>query len=156
MRIAGSGQLRALRSWTEVSPYAIKLTRRCIQTAATRRVQLNAPAGSGEIARVFAGASQHRATGTPSLGRRTFLHDLAPIREDLIDRIRHVDERFVKEGCGMPDSQKQVKSYDWTDEEWLRLMREWTRGRKSLPSSVASPSGATQLTTTPGEPAYAR
>jgi len=37
---------------------------------------------------------------------------------------RHVDERFVKEGCGMPDSQKQVKSYDWTDEEWLRLMRE--------------------------------
>jgi hypothetical protein len=124
LRIAGSGQLRALRSWTEVSPYAIKLTRRCIQTAATRRVQLNAPAGSGEIARVFAGASQHRATGTPSLGRRTFLHDLAPIREDLIDRIRHVDERFVKEGCGMPDSQKQVKSYDWTDEEWLRLMRE--------------------------------
>jgi len=31
---------------------------------------------------------------------------------------------FVKEGCGMPDSLKPVKSYDWTDEEWLRLMRE--------------------------------
>ena len=31
---------------------------------------------------------------------------------------------FVKEGCGMPDSLKRVKSYDWTDEEWLRLMRE--------------------------------
>ena len=24
----------------------------------------------------------------------------------------------------MPDSLKPVKSYDWTDEEWLRLMRE--------------------------------
>ena len=31
---------------------------------------------------------------------------------------------LVKEGCGMPDSLKPVKSYDWTDEEWLRLMRE--------------------------------
>lgn len=30
----------------------------------------------------------------------------------------------MKEGCGMPDSLKPVKSYDWTDEEWLRLMRE--------------------------------
>jgi hypothetical protein len=57
-------------------------------------------------------------------GQRTFPHDLAPIWEDLIDRIRHVDDRFVKEGCGMPDSLKPVKSYDWTDEEWLRLMKE--------------------------------
>jgi hypothetical protein len=56
--------------------------------------------------------------------QRRFLHDVAPIWEELIDRIRHVDERFVKEGCGMPDSLKPVKSYDWTDEEWLRLMRE--------------------------------
>jgi hypothetical protein len=31
--------------------------------------------------------------------QKAFLHDLAPIWEDLIDRIRHVDERFVKEGC---------------------------------------------------------
>jgi|SRR5690242_16145194 hypothetical protein len=57
-------------------------------------------------------------------GQWTFLHDLPPIWEGLIDRICHVDERFVKEGCGMPDSLKPVKSYDWTDEEWLRLMRE--------------------------------
>jgi hypothetical protein len=56
--------------------------------------------------------------------QKTLLHDLAPIWEDLIDRIRHVDERFVKEGRGMPDSLKPVKSYDWTDEEWLLLMRE--------------------------------
>ena len=89
-------------------------------------------------------------------GQRTFLHDLPPIWEGLIDRICHVDERFVKEGCGMPDSLKPVKSYDWTDEEWLRLMREMDPREESLPSSVASPSGATQLTTTPGEPAYAR
>ena len=87
---------------------------------------------------------------------KTFRHDLAPIWEDLIDRIRHVDERSVKEGCGMPDSLKPVKSYDWTDEEWLRLMREMDPKEESLPSSVASPSGATQLTTTPCELPYAR
>ena len=68
----------------------------------------------------------HRRCQWPVVGsaRKTFLHDLKPIWEDLIDRIRHVDERFVKEGCGMPDSLKPVKSYEWTDAEWLRLMRE--------------------------------
>jgi len=95
----------------------------CIQTAATRRVQLDAPAGSRESARVFAGQASIARPDTLA-GQRTFLHDLAPIWEGLIDRICHVDERFVKEGCGMPDSLKPVKSYDWTDEEWLRLMRE--------------------------------
>lgn len=58
------------------------------------------------------------------MSRQTFLHESAPIWEDLIDRTRHIDERLVKEGCGMPDSLKPVKSYDWTDDEWLRLMRE--------------------------------
>jgi hypothetical protein len=117
------GALRALGSSTAVSPNAIKLARRCIQTAATRRVQLDAPAGSRESARAFARRASTARRDTLA-GQRTFLHDLAPIWEDLIDRIRHVDERSMKEGCGMPDSLKRVKSYDWTDEEWLRLMRE--------------------------------
>jgi hypothetical protein len=123
LRIVALGALRALGSWTEVAPNAIKLARGCIQTAATRRVQLNALAGSREFGRVFAGQASTARRDTLA-GQRTFPHDLAPIWEDLIDRIRHVDERFVKEGCGMPDSLKPVKSYDWTDEEWLRLMKE--------------------------------
>jgi hypothetical protein len=105
------------------SPNAIKLARRCIQIATMRRVQLDAPAGSRESARVFAGRARTARRDTLA-GQRAILHDLAPIWEDLIDRIRHVDERSVKEGCGMPDSLKPVKSYDWTDQEWLRLMRE--------------------------------
>ena len=28
------------------------------------------------------------------------------------------------EGFGMSDGLKPAKSYEWTDEEWLRLMRE--------------------------------
>ncbi len=88
----------------------------------TERVQLDAPAGSRESARVFTGQANTARRDTLA-GQRTFLHDSAPIW-DLIDRIRHVGERSVKEGCVMPDSLKPVKSYDWTDEEWLRLMRE--------------------------------
>jgi hypothetical protein len=84
---------------------------------------LDAPAGSRESARVFAGQASTARRDTLAAQRR-FLHDVAPIWEDLIYSIRHVDERFVKEGCGMSDSLKPVKSYDWTDEEWLRLMRE--------------------------------
>ena len=52
------------------------------------------------------------------------MHDLPPIWVSLTERIRQVDESFVKEGCGMPNSPEPVRSYDWTDEEWLRLMRE--------------------------------
>ena len=52
----------------------------------------------------------------------------------------------------MPDSLK-VRLDGW---EWLRLMKEMDPKEKPLPSSVASPSGATQLTTTQCEPPYAR
>ena len=66
-RIVALAALRALGSWTEVSPNASKLARLCIQTAATRRVQLNAPAGSRESARVFGRTSQRALDRT--LGR---------------------------------------------------------------------------------------